>query len=391
LTLAGLVVAVYYGIPMMRLAIWTARNDFREACKSELEAALPQTSACKQALDQPPHPPPIKKRGIAVVRGHNLGQGSTVLATCCISLVLLYIVVKKLTRFGRKPLEQNKTPIGLSIPAHILSKRGALIRILLDTAQHLEVEGDEWELSAELKAELITMIEQSGPHETTGSSSVQHNSVREHLGLGSPFLQDMQLPALVEGSSPDRVPLLENAGLLPAATGMSQPIKTRGSSPCRCTSKQSAEAAITVTEEKRDVTSVHDTAVNAFQTTRNRSQDVPVQPALLSAEAAPTLDSSTLLRPEGTCQSTLSDFKVACTTVLADMFQVAKLTSFVICVILPKLVDFMMKRLVVQFGLGGSMERFFSTMYPLYTILTVLYYGYCYLRGNYGIKLYVSV
>lgn len=134
MTLADLVVAVYYGIPVMRLAIWTAKNDFREACKSELDTAIPQTSACKEGLDQPTQPPPIKKRGITVVRGHGLGLRSSVLATCCMLLVLLSFVAKNLIRCGRKGVEQSKTPIGLSIPAHNLSERDALIRLLFDTA-----------------------------------------------------------------------------------------------------------------------------------------------------------------------------------------------------------------------------------------------------------------
>jgi hypothetical protein len=66
LTLAGLVVAVYYGIPMMRLAIWTAQNDFRESCKSDLEAGMPRTPACDKTLEQSAQPPPIRKRTIPV-------------------------------------------------------------------------------------------------------------------------------------------------------------------------------------------------------------------------------------------------------------------------------------------------------------------------------------
>jgi hypothetical protein len=68
---AGLVVAVYYGVPMMRLAVWTAENDFREACKSDSEAALsfPQTKACRRVLESPPRQPPVTKFTAVFFRG----------------------------------------------------------------------------------------------------------------------------------------------------------------------------------------------------------------------------------------------------------------------------------------------------------------------------------
>ena len=46
----------------MRLAIWTAQNDFREACKTELEAGLQQTAAYNKTLAELAQPPPIMKR-----------------------------------------------------------------------------------------------------------------------------------------------------------------------------------------------------------------------------------------------------------------------------------------------------------------------------------------
>jgi hypothetical protein len=271
----------------MRLAIWTAKNDFREACKSE---PLPQTSACKAALDQPPQPPTIKKRGIAIVSGHNLGLGSTVLATCCILLVSLYIVVKKLMRFGRKHLEQIKTPIGLSIPAHHLSERDALIRLLFDTAQRLEAEGDEWELPAELKVELITMIEQSGPQTTTE----------------------------------------------PPASGLSQQIETRESSPSRGASGKGAEAATTVIKKSEVTTAAQNTAVNVLETIKNRSQLVPVLPPLppsSESEATPTFDSSTasaLLPRSDDGQTTHNNSKIECNMflpALSNLLQVIRSTA----------------------------------------------------------------
>jgi hypothetical protein len=169
LTLAGLVVAVYYGMPMMRLAIWTAKNDFREACKSELDTALPQSSACKAALGQPPQPPPIKKRSVLDVRRLSLGLRLSILATCCASMVLLFRVSKNLIQQSRRYSKQNKTSIMLSTPMHDRSGRGALILCLFDTAQRLQVEIADWGLPAKLKLKLklIAMIEQIGSCEKT--------------------------------------------------------------------------------------------------------------------------------------------------------------------------------------------------------------------------------
>lgn len=65
ITIAGFIVMIYYASsasPGMRLAAWTARNDFREACKSDLEAMLPITVACNETLNEPPQPPPIRGR-----------------------------------------------------------------------------------------------------------------------------------------------------------------------------------------------------------------------------------------------------------------------------------------------------------------------------------------
>lgn len=60
--LGGLVVAVYYGELTKDLGTWTAHNDFRESCKSELAAGLQLPIECNIALGHPIKPPPIKKR-----------------------------------------------------------------------------------------------------------------------------------------------------------------------------------------------------------------------------------------------------------------------------------------------------------------------------------------
>lgn len=98
LALGGLVVTIYYGIPMMRLAIWTAQSDFREACKSEVDAGLSQSAACNRTLAQPAQPPPIMKRTISDVEDERFSRelAPWVAATCSAFLLALCSVLKNL-------------------------------------------------------------------------------------------------------------------------------------------------------------------------------------------------------------------------------------------------------------------------------------------------------
>jgi len=75
----------------MRLAVWTAQNDFREACKSELETGLQQSAACNKALAQPAQPPPIMKRTISDFEDKDISRelAPWVAATCFAFLLAL--------------------------------------------------------------------------------------------------------------------------------------------------------------------------------------------------------------------------------------------------------------------------------------------------------------
>lgn len=96
LALGGLVVTIYYGIPILRLAIWTAQNDFREACKSELEAGLQLSAACNMTLAQPAQPPPIMKRTISDMEDEDISRelAPWVAATCFAFLLALCSCLK---------------------------------------------------------------------------------------------------------------------------------------------------------------------------------------------------------------------------------------------------------------------------------------------------------
>ncbi|KAK4554673.1 hypothetical protein LTR86_008175 [Recurvomyces mirabilis] len=61
LATAALLVAIYCGAPMYRLAIWTAKKDFREACVNDRSIGL-TSAACNMTLLDPLRPPPISKR-----------------------------------------------------------------------------------------------------------------------------------------------------------------------------------------------------------------------------------------------------------------------------------------------------------------------------------------
>lgn len=57
----ALIACVYYGQPMLRIAIWTAKVDFHEACINDRNIGL-SSKACNASLLEPVRPPPVKKR-----------------------------------------------------------------------------------------------------------------------------------------------------------------------------------------------------------------------------------------------------------------------------------------------------------------------------------------
>lgn len=130
LGLAGLIVSIYVAMaptPVSRLDSWTANNYFRESCKTE--TALPQTSACKEALEQPPEPPPtMRKRMAMAVYKHSHWGLRLALATCCMSLVLLS---KNSTRRGRARLP-------------LLLFRLPLVSLMIFICSDVYAQGDHW-------------------------------------------------------------------------------------------------------------------------------------------------------------------------------------------------------------------------------------------------------
>jgi len=64
MALGALVVAVYYGEPMLKIARWTALKDFHEACLEDRDKGL-MNAACKASISEPTRPPPVLKRAVA--------------------------------------------------------------------------------------------------------------------------------------------------------------------------------------------------------------------------------------------------------------------------------------------------------------------------------------
>ena len=118
LALAGVVITVYYGIPMMRLAACTANNDFRETCKSELVAALPQTTACNKTLALQPLPPPIRKRTVSDMQGYSVWNSRPIpIATFCSTILLVWRSLEYMHQCNRTNVPAKIEKQDCSVPS----------------------------------------------------------------------------------------------------------------------------------------------------------------------------------------------------------------------------------------------------------------------------------
>lgn len=110
---------------MMRLAIWTAQNDFRESCKSELQAALPQTAACNKTLEQSPRPPPLTKRTAStIVEGHTDWKHMIYIFVTFSTLLLLAWGLLKANKTGQAADSAKSLSQSLAKPAKSFDDKG---------------------------------------------------------------------------------------------------------------------------------------------------------------------------------------------------------------------------------------------------------------------------
>ncbi|KAM0717928.1 hypothetical protein Q7P37_006260 [Cladosporium fusiforme] len=295
LTLAGLIVAVYYGLPMMRLAIWTAQNDFREACKSEAEAGMTRTSACNATLHQPPQPPPLNKRMTVAMHEHSdLGLRLWAVATCFVLLLCVCKALRDLAQRSRQDSEQSKANGGVSAPAttgkslHGVPEGDVVIPELFDSTK--STQRDEVILTSKDMAEPKTLASQSEFGGNIENFSNWCHSLREMARRTILSLEPFQ------GLSLDHGLLLElTIWLLTATETDIQNMFSELSIQSRYTPRQNTEAimiAITVAIRKSKNSSKSSSlAPNLYGTTERQEQDVPMpaQGPMLETTAKTTL------------------------------------------------------------------------------------------------------
>ncbi|KAK4951795.1 hypothetical protein LTR10_009715 [Elasticomyces elasticus] len=88
------VIGVYYGQPMLRLAIWTARNEFRGSCIEDRSRGL-ASAACNTTLLEPARPPPFRRRSIqpaSILRYHDSAVLVAVTITAGVVLVVVTLI-----------------------------------------------------------------------------------------------------------------------------------------------------------------------------------------------------------------------------------------------------------------------------------------------------------
>jgi hypothetical protein len=153
LAFGALVVAVYYGAPVWRLARWTALNDFRASCISDHDRGLRESTRCKTLLADPAKPPPVVKRTSVVKRTFDEADehvGSTALrwavgiAVPIATLVVFLVRMKGYTQ-ERRPVPDSmaKSDIGMMTYKHGTRMQLGHVGTYATAQEHEEREGAE--------------------------------------------------------------------------------------------------------------------------------------------------------------------------------------------------------------------------------------------------------
>ncbi|KAK5696256.1 hypothetical protein LTR17_024361 [Elasticomyces elasticus] len=109
LAAAAIAVTVYYGQVMLRLARWSAGNDFRGSCVDDRSIGI-SSSACNSTLSEPARPPPmLRKRAllVATAYGWSTDHAIKIAMTIAAGAALL---VARYTLFHRH-LEARPVPV----------------------------------------------------------------------------------------------------------------------------------------------------------------------------------------------------------------------------------------------------------------------------------------
>ncbi|KAK3625728.1 hypothetical protein LTR56_020232 [Elasticomyces elasticus] len=109
LAAAAIAVTVYYGQVMLRLARWSAGNDFRGSCVDDRSIGI-SSSACNSTLSEPARPPPILRKRtllVATVYGLDTDYAVTIAVTVTAGVALL---TARYTLF-RRHMESRPLPV----------------------------------------------------------------------------------------------------------------------------------------------------------------------------------------------------------------------------------------------------------------------------------------
>jgi hypothetical protein len=160
LAFGALVVAVYYGAPMWRLARWTALNDFRVSCISDHDRGLQESTRCKTLLADPAKPPPVVKRTFDEADEH---VGSTALRWAVgiavpIATLVVFLVRMKGYAEERHPVSDSmaKSDIGMMTYKHGTRMQLGHVRAYATAQEHEERERDEEEDHSICQAVIVT-------------------------------------------------------------------------------------------------------------------------------------------------------------------------------------------------------------------------------------------
>jgi hypothetical protein len=147
LALGALVVAVYYGAPMWRLARWTALNDFRASCISDHDRGLQESAKCKTLLADPAKPPPVVKR----TANQALDDAGTIaipwalnITTFIATFVVISVWLIRHTRFEYPPPDSMAKSDVSNIYKHGMGTGQRDVAIRVETPKPAK-EHDEWD------------------------------------------------------------------------------------------------------------------------------------------------------------------------------------------------------------------------------------------------------
>ncbi|KAK3621720.1 hypothetical protein LTR56_022612 [Elasticomyces elasticus] len=109
LAAAAIAVTVYYGQVMLRLARWSAGNEFRGSCVNDRSVGI-SSSACNSTLSEPARPPPVLRKRTLLLATVYSGRGNVALMIAVTATAGVVLLIARYTLF-RKHLEARALPV----------------------------------------------------------------------------------------------------------------------------------------------------------------------------------------------------------------------------------------------------------------------------------------